>query len=96
MNKTFSSISFVRFSIKEQTLFAKRLSFLIKAGVPLIECLHLIRKQTKSKVKIKIYDCGHQRYCERSILSNEFGISTEKSLATLPSTSSALARKAVS
>jgi type II secretory pathway component PulF len=55
MNKI-TSISFVRFSIKEQTLFAKRLSFLVKAGVPLIECLHLIRKQTKSKAKIRVYD----------------------------------------
>jgi len=55
MNK-FTSISFVRFSVKEQTLFAKRLSFLVKAGVPLIECLHLIRKQTKSKAKKKVYD----------------------------------------
>lgn len=50
------ALSFVRFSIKEQTLFAKRLSFLVKAGVPLIESLHLIRKQTKSKAKVKVYD----------------------------------------
>lgn len=59
MNKSksiFSSFSFVRFSIKEQTLFAKRLSFLVQAGVPLIECLHLIRKQTRSRAKIKVYD----------------------------------------
>ncbi|OGC80481.1 hypothetical protein A2943_02170 [Candidatus Adlerbacteria bacterium RIFCSPLOWO2_01_FULL_51_16] len=53
---SFSSISFVRFSVKEQTLFAKRLSFLIKAGVPVVECLHLIRKQTKSLSKKKVYD----------------------------------------
>jgi len=53
---SFSSFSYVRFSMKERLLFAKRLSFLIKAGVPLLECLHLIRKQTKSKAKQKIYD----------------------------------------
>lgn len=48
--------SFVRFSVKEQTLFAKRLSFLIKSGVPVLECLHLIRKQTKSRGKQKVFD----------------------------------------
>ena len=47
---------FTRFSVKEQTLFAKRLSFLIKANVPILECLHLIRKQTKSKGKRKVFD----------------------------------------
>lgn len=47
---------YVRFSIKERLFFAKRLSFLIKAGVPVLECLHLIRKQTKSKAKAKIFD----------------------------------------
>ncbi len=37
-------------------MFAKRLSFLISAGVPLIECLDLIRKQTKSKAKSKVFE----------------------------------------
>lgn len=50
------SVSFVHFSIREQTLFAKRLSFLIRAGVPILECLHLIRNQTKSKAKINVYN----------------------------------------
>ncbi len=53
---SFSSASFIRFSAKEQTLFAKRLAFLIKAGVPIVECLILIRSQTKSKGKGKVYD----------------------------------------
>jgi type II secretory pathway component PulF len=53
---SFSSTSFVRFSAKEQTLFAKRMAFLIKAGVPIVECLTLIRSQTKSKGKGKVYD----------------------------------------
>jgi type IV pilus assembly protein PilC len=44
-------VSFARFSIAEQTLFAKRMAFLIKAGVPLVECLSLIRTQTKSETK---------------------------------------------
>ena len=45
-----------RFSNKEQTMFAKRMSFLVKAGVPLIESLSLIRTQTKSKSKSALYD----------------------------------------
>ena len=53
---SFAGMSFIRFSTKEQTLFAKRMSFLVKAGVPLIECLHLIRAQTESKTKKRVYD----------------------------------------
>ncbi len=53
---TSRALMFTRFSVKEQTLFAKRMSFLIKAGVPILECLHLVRKQTKSKLKGRVYD----------------------------------------
>lgn len=55
--KQFSALSFSgsRFSTKEQTMFAKRMSFLVKAGVPLIESLSLIKKQTKSKQKSLLY-----------------------------------------
>ncbi len=53
---TIANTSFLRFSIKEQVLFAKRLSFLVKAGVSLVEGLTLIRNQTKSKRKQKVYD----------------------------------------
>lgn len=49
-------MTFVRFTIKEQTFFAKRLAFLVTAGVPLIECLHIIRAQTKSRAKMRVYD----------------------------------------
>lgn len=48
--------SFMRFSTKEQTLFAKRLAFLVKSGVPLVESLHLIRNQTKSSGKKRVYE----------------------------------------
>src|SRR2546423_884667 len=51
-----ASLIFTRFSTKEQTLFAKRMSFLVKAGVPLVECLSLVRSQTKSKAKKRVYD----------------------------------------
>jgi len=48
--------SWVRFSAKERTLFAKRLSFLVKAGVPLVDALHLIRSQTRSRGQGRVYD----------------------------------------
>lgn len=51
-----ASSSFVRFSVSEQVLFAKRLSFLVKAGVSLLEGLTMIRNQTKSKRKLRIFD----------------------------------------
>jgi len=50
MNKLFS-----RLSIKEQTLFIKRLSFLIRAGMPILESLRLLRS-SRSKGKTKIFD----------------------------------------
>lgn len=57
MSKRFSfSFSFVRFSVKEQTLFAKRMAFLVKAGVPMLEALHVIRNQTTSAAKNKVFD----------------------------------------
>lgn len=45
-----------RFSIKEQAMFAKRMSFLVKAGVPLVESLSLIRDQTRSQSKARAFD----------------------------------------
>lgn len=48
--------TFMRFSIKEQVLFAKRLSFLIKAGVSVVESIRMIRNQTKSKRKQRVFD----------------------------------------
>jgi type IV pilus assembly protein PilC len=67
------STLFMRFSIKEQTLFAKRLSFLVKAGVPLIEGLHLIRKQTKSKAKGKVYDAVIKDIANGQFLATSLG-----------------------
>jgi type IV pilus assembly protein PilC len=51
-----SRLAFISFSTKEQTLFAKRMSFLVKAGVPIVECLALIRTQTKSDSKKRVFD----------------------------------------
>lgn len=43
-------------SIKDQVYFAKRLSFLSRASLPILESLHLIREQTRSKKYGKILD----------------------------------------
>ncbi len=66
-------VSLISFSIKEQTMFAKRLSFLIKAGVPLLESLHLIRNQTKSSGKAKIFDAVIEDVSQGQYLSTGLG-----------------------
>jgi len=45
-----------RFSNKKQTFFAKRLSFLIMAGVPILESIQVIQKQAKTKSEIEIFE----------------------------------------
>jgi type IV pilus assembly protein PilC len=45
-----------KFSQKEQILFAKRMGFLMKAGVPILESLILLKKQIKSKGANKIFE----------------------------------------
>jgi len=47
---------FLRFSIKDQVYFAKRLSFLIHANVPVLDSLRILRRQTKSKNRISMFD----------------------------------------
>jgi len=49
INLAITKFSFFRLSIKDQMFFAKRLSFLVRAGVPLLESLHMIKEQTRSK-----------------------------------------------
>jgi len=43
-----------KLSIKDQAAFAQRLAFLIKADVPILESLNMIRKQTKSSARTKL------------------------------------------
>lgn len=50
------AISFTRLSIKDQTFFVKRLSFLIKAGIPMRESLVMIREQTRKRGYALILD----------------------------------------
>lgn len=48
--------SFYRMSLKDQTFFMKRMSFLLKAGIPILESLTMIREQTRQKDFIAILD----------------------------------------
>ena len=49
-------MSYTRLSIRDQTFFVKRLSFLIKAGIPMRESLVMIREQTRKSGYVSILD----------------------------------------
>ncbi|MEK7140656.1 MAG: type II secretion system F family protein, partial [Patescibacteria group bacterium] len=53
---SFNLFSPAKFSTKKQTFFAKRLSFLIKAGVPMLESVQVIKRQAKSKSEINVFE----------------------------------------
>lgn len=53
--KVKDKLIFLRLSLQEQILFAKRLSLLIKAGVPLLKSLRMMRDQSTNKNAIHIY-----------------------------------------
>lgn len=69
-----------RLSLKDQIFFAKRLSFFIHAGVPLIEAIGIIKMQTRSKTKSQIFtkiahDISNGQYLATSLerSGNVFG-----------------------
>ena len=82
-NNTFNdlkSISFSRMSIKEQGFFIKRLSFLTKAGIPVLESLVMIKEQTRKKshhaiFNTVIHDISNGQYLSTSLgkFRNMFG-----------------------
>lgn len=45
-----------RFTLKDQVFFAKRLSFLMNAGIPIVEGLLVLRKQATSKGQLRVLD----------------------------------------
>lgn len=55
-NNLFAGYFSPRFSIKDQVLFAKRLSFLVHAGVPIVEGLRMLRSQATSDRRKKMFD----------------------------------------
>ncbi len=52
----FKNSTYSRMSTKDQTFFVKRLSFLIKAGIPVLDSLQMIKDQTKKKSYAKVLD----------------------------------------
>ncbi len=52
----FKSLSFSTMSLKEQCFFIKRLSFLTKANIPILESLIMVHEQTYSKTHLKILE----------------------------------------
>ncbi|MBI3630785.1 MAG: type II secretion system F family protein [Candidatus Sungbacteria bacterium] len=65
-------------SIKEQTFFVKRLSFLIKANVPILESLHMLSEQSSSS--------RYKRVVGKVIVDVSNGQSLAKSLGKFPKT----------
>lgn len=49
-------LTFMRLSLKDQIIFIKRLSVLIRSGTPLLSSLHMLKKQTKTKTLLTILD----------------------------------------
>ncbi len=45
-----------RLSVAEQTFFAKRLAFLITAGIPILESLYMLREQSGSRAYARVMD----------------------------------------
>lgn len=62
-----------RLAIKEQTFFAKRLSFLTRAGVPMLESLHILRTQSRTRSHRRILDQIIEDTSQGQTLSKSFG-----------------------
>jgi type IV pilus assembly protein PilC len=48
--------SYTSYSVKKQTFFAKRLSFLIKSGVPMLESIHVLKDQSTNRTEAFILE----------------------------------------
>lgn len=66
-----------RLSVEEQAFFAKRLSFLTRAGIPIVDSLYMLRQQAKSN--------SMQRILDHTIESVSEGNTLSKSLTQFPS-----------
>lgn len=61
------------FSLKEQTAFAKRLAFLIDAGVPIVEALHMLRDQTRVRAHAAVLTSIVDDTASGQALAKSFG-----------------------
>ncbi len=62
-----------KLSTKDQMFFAKRLSFLIKAGVPILESLHMISSQTTSRQSARVIGSVYADISNGSSLAKSLG-----------------------
>lgn len=69
----FSIATAGRLSLRDQTLLAKRLSFLMNANVPLLEALHVLREQTRGKGHGRMLDAIIADVSQGQALSRSFG-----------------------
>ena len=65
--------AFVRLSLREQIFFIKRLAFLIKAGIPILESLHMIREQTRGRSYAFVLDTVITDVSEGQYLAKSMG-----------------------
>ncbi len=70
---TYYAYSTPRLSIREQAFFAKRLSFLVKADVPLLEGLFMLQEQSRSHrftriLKVITHDVSNGQFLSKSLL----------------------------
>lgn len=65
-----------RMSLKEQTFFIKRLAFLIKANISILESLYMVKEQTRAR--------GHIRIVGKVIVDVSNGQTLAKSLGKFP------------
>lgn len=62
-----------RLSVKDQAFFAKRLSFLINSGVPILESLQMLREQGRSKTFSGVIDTVADDVANGKSLSRSLG-----------------------
>jgi type IV pilus assembly protein PilC len=75
-HETAFSFLFQRFSLRDLTFFIKRLAFLINAGVPVVEALHVLQEQVRTK--------SHAAVLGRIIEDASNGQSLSRSFAKFP------------
>jgi len=68
--KSFSAFT-TRLSLRDQALFAKRLSLLVKAGMPVVQSINALKKQSKGGVKRMFeevaYDVSNGQFLSKSM-----------------------------
>lgn len=67
------SFSRAKLSLQEQSLFARRLSLLVKAGMPILESINILKKQAKSLSNKKMFETIFHDVSNGQFLSKSLG-----------------------